>query len=110
MQYRRDSTRNMHTFHRTTETILQRTKTLPLLNTQLICDNQGHIRYLQAGFLGSTHDSLTFRFIEPIGPGLALDFPANAFLLADRGYPDVQPLLTPFRQAQIRRLGQRDRR
>lgn len=81
-----------------------------LLNTQLICDNQGHIRYLQAGFLGSTHDSLTFGFIEPIGPGLALDFPVNAFLLADKGYPDVQPLLTPFRQAQIRRLGQRNRR
>lgn len=81
-----------------------------LLNTQLICDNQGHIRYLQAGFLGSTHDSLTFRFMEPIGPGLSLDFPVNAFLLADKGYPDVQPLLTPFRQAQIRRLGRRDRR
>ena len=49
-----------------------------LLNTQLVCDNQGHIRFIQAGFVGSTHDALSFRLMEPIGPGMVLDFPADA--------------------------------
>lgn len=59
-----------------------------LLNTQMICYNRGHIRFLQAGFLGSTHDSQSFRLIEPIGPGLALDVPVGVVFLADKGYPD----------------------
>lgn len=75
-----------------------------LLSTQLICDNQGHIRFLQAGFLGSMHDTQSFRLMDRIGPGLTLDIPANAVFLADKGYPDVPPLLTPFRQNQIRRM------
>jgi len=41
----------------------------------------------------------------PLGPGLALDVPLGVFILADMGYPDTPPLLTPFRQVQIRRLG-----
>ena len=81
-----------------------------LLNTQMICDNAGRIRFLQAGFLGSTHDSQTFRLMEPIGPGLALDIPPGLVLLADKGYPDNPPLLTPFRQVQIRRMNRRDAR
>ena len=43
-----------------------------LLNTQMICDNNGHIRFLQAGFLGSTYDTQSFRLMEPIGPVMAL--------------------------------------
>lgn len=75
-----------------------------LLNTQQVCDNRGHIRFIQAGFLGSTHDALSFRLMEPIGPGMALDFPVGAVLLADKGYPDIPPLLTPFRAVQLRGL------
>ena len=67
-----------------------------LINTQMICDNQGNIRFLQAGFLGSMHDAHRFRLMDQIGPGLALDIPVNALFLADKGYPDVPPLLTPF--------------
>ena len=81
-----------------------------LLNTQMICDNAGRIPFLQAGFLGSTHDSQTFRLMAPIGPGLALDIPPGLVLLADKGYPDNPPLLTPFRQVQIRRMNRRDAR
>ena len=82
-----------------------------LLNTQLICDNEGHIRFLQTGFLGRMHDSQTFRLMEPVGPGRALDLPVGVVLLADKGYPDHPPLLTPFRQAQIRRMrNNRERR
>ena len=75
-----------------------------LLNTLLICDNRGHIRFLQTGFLGSMHDAHTFRFMEPVGPGRALDMPQGVVLLADKGYPDDLPLLTPFLQAQIRAI------
>ncbi|KXJ10950.1 hypothetical protein AC249_AIPGENE4796 [Exaiptasia diaphana] len=60
------------------------------MNTQMIIDNEGRIRFLQSGFLGSTHDALSFRLIGPIGA-----LPANAKLLADRGYPDGGFLLTP---------------
>ena len=74
------------------------------LNTQLVCDNSGHIRFLQAGFLGSMNDAQTFRLMDQIGPGLALDVPPDVVFLADRGYPDIPPLLTPFRQNQIRRM------
>ena len=57
------------------------------LNTQMICDNNGHIRFLQAGFLGSTHDAQSFRLMEPIGPGMALYIPIDVVFLADKGYP-----------------------
>ena len=60
-----------------------------------------------SGFLGSTHDSTSYRLMVPVGPGLALDVPHGVFFMADKGYADVPPLLTPFRQVQIRRLGRR---
>ena len=53
------------------------------MNTQLVMDNEGHIRFVQAGFLGSTHDAASFRLIKPIGRGRNLDLPPNAKLLAD---------------------------
>jgi hypothetical protein len=74
-----------------------------VLNTQIIFDNRGHIRFLQAAFLGSTHDSQSYRLMEPIGSGLTLDIAPGVVFLADKGYPDNLPLLTPFRQAQIKK-------
>ena len=69
----------------------------------------GTFVFLQTGFLGSTHDSMSYRLMLPLGPGRALDVPQGVSFLADKGYPDTAPLLTPFRQAQIRRLGHRQR-
>ena len=43
-----------------------------LLNTQLICDNRGHVRFLQTGFFESMHDAHTCRLMTPVGPGKAL--------------------------------------
>ena len=80
-----------------------------LLNTQLIVDNLGNIVFLQAGFLGAMNDAGNFNLMERIGPGTRYDMPGNLVLLADKGYADVPPLLTPFRAAQIRRLGRLDR-
>ena len=59
-------------------------------NTQLVMDNEGHIRFVQAEFLGSTHDAVSFRLMEPIGPGRNLDLPRTAKLLADKAYPEQQ--------------------
>ena len=42
--------------------------------------------------------------MEWIGAGTNYDMPPDAVLLADKGYGDIPPLLTPFRAAQIRRL------
>ena len=74
------------------------------MNTQLIVDNQGNIVFLQAGFLGSMNDGGNFILMDRIGPGTAYDMPRGTVLLADKGYGDFVPLLTPFRAAQIRRM------
>ena len=80
------------------------------MNTQLVMDNEGHIRFVQAGFLGSTQDAVSFRLMEPIGPGRNLDLPPNAKLLADKAYPNGGLLLTPVRANQMPLLNHRDRR
>ena len=38
------------------------------INTQLVIDNDRNIRFVQAGFLGITHDATSYRLMEPIGP------------------------------------------
>lgn len=76
-----------------------------LLSTQIITDNENNIRFLQTGFIGSMVDAMTYRLMTPVGPGQALDLPPGAILLADQGYPDIEPLVTPFRQQQTRRMG-----
>ena len=48
--------------------------------------------------------------MEPIGPGLNLDIPPNASLLANRVYPDHDSLLTPIRAGQMHLLTHRERR
>jgi len=80
------------------------------MNTQLVIDNEGHLRFVQAGFLGSTHDARSYRIIVPIGPGLPLDLPPGVNLLADKAYPDGGPLNTPVRAIQMRLLNHRERR
>lgn len=48
--------------------------------------------------------------MERIGPGTNYDMPPDVVLLADKGYGDIPPLLTPFRAAQIRRLPRHEQR
>ena len=62
------------------------------------------------GFLGAQNDATNFIFMERIGPGTNFDMPPNAYLLADNGYADVHPLLTPFRAVQIRRMAMHNQR
>lgn len=80
------------------------------MNTQLIIDNFGHLRFVQAGFLGSMNDAGSYGLMTPIGPGQQLDLPPGACLLADKGYPGRGPLMTPVRNNQMHLLNQRQRR
>jgi len=43
------------------------------MHTQLIIDNEGHLRFVQDGFLGSTHDATSYRLMTPVGAGQALE-------------------------------------
>ena len=83
------------------------------MNSQLVMDNEGHAYPLCSGWipiLASTHDAVSFRQMEPIGPGRNLDLPPNAKLLGDKTYPDGGSLLTPVRANPIPLLNHRDRR
>ena len=80
------------------------------MNTQRVIHNEGHIRFAQARFLGSTHDVISFQLMEPISPRRNLDFLPNANLLADKAYPAGGPLLTPIRANQMALLNNRERR
>ena len=73
-------------------------------------DNTGHIWFLQAGFLGGMHDAVSFRLMEPIGPGRNLDLPPTAKLLADKAYPEGGVLMAPVRASQLPSLNNRERR
>ena len=75
-----------------------------LMSIQVVCDCSGHIRFIQAGFPGHLNDAGTYLRMQPIGPGLTLDFPANCELLADKGCAARAPLRTMWRQAQLRRM------
>ena len=80
------------------------------MNTQLIIDNSGHLRFVKAGFLGSMNDAGSYALMTPIGPGQLLDLPVGACLLAYKGYPGRGPLVTPVRANQMHLLNRRQRR
>ena len=71
------------------------------LSTQIIVDINKNIRYFKSGFEGHHNDAAQFLELPPIGPGAALDFPADCVLLGDKGYANRYPVITPFRRNQI---------
>ena len=78
-------------------------------STQIIVDNTGHIVFVQCGFLGHQNDAGQWQHIAPpIGPGMPNSLPDNTYILADRGYPNEEPLLTPWRRQRLN--GHPDRR
>ena len=82
------------------------------MNSQLVMDNEEHGYPLCSGWipiLASTHDAVSFRQMEPIGPGRNLDLPPNAKFRADKEYPDSGSLLTLVRANQMPLLNHRDR-
>ena len=66
-------------------------------STQIIMDNNGNIVFIQSGFLRHNNDSGQFQLMPNIGTGEELHLPLGVYILADKGYPSVYPLLTPWR-------------
>ena len=62
-----------------------------------------NIRYIKSGFVGHSNDAQMYQIMDNIGPGADLDFPNGCYLLADKAYPNRHPLMTPYKDAQIRR-------
>ncbi|CAC5357895.1 unnamed protein product [Mytilus coruscus] len=80
------------------------------IHTQVICDNDKNICYIHSGFLGHDNDANAYHRIGPIGPGDALDFPPQCYILADSIYPNEYPLVTPFKSVEIIRQTRAEKR
>ena len=71
-------------------------------SSQLVVDNQGNIVFARCGFLGRCNDAGQWQHIVPqIGQGTPNPLPPNAYILADKGYPNEDPLLTPWRRQRL---------
>ena len=73
------------------------------VHTQIITDVNNNLVLVRSGFPGHLNDAQQFTFLPNIGPNGPLHFPENTFILADKIYPCVYPLMTPFTNTQIRR-------
>ena len=66
-------------------------------STQIVMNNQGNIVFIQSGFIGHNNDSGQLQLMPSIGVGGKLHLPPSLYILADKGYPCVYPLITPWR-------------
>ena len=57
-------------------------------------DNICNIVNIQSKFLGRNNASGQFQMMPVIGTGLELHLLQGLYILADKGYPSVYPLLT----------------
>ena len=73
------------------------------LATQVICDSRRNIRYIQTGFDGHMNDAGMFLDMPSIGytPNHLLQLPNECYLLADKGYANQYPLITPYKRNQM---------
>ena len=62
-------------------------------------DNISNIEYIQCGFLDNNNDSSQFPMMPVIGTGQELHLPQSLYILVDKGYRSVYPLVTPWRNA-----------
>ena len=59
--------------------------------------------FVQCGFLGHMNDAGQWHHIvPPIGHNMPLSLPPNVYLMADKCYPNEEPLLTPWRRQRLR--------
>ena len=70
-------------------------------HTVVIITNNNKFTYIGAGYLGHNNDQRCFNMMPEIGPGLDLDFPPDAYMLADMGYVNQYPIVAPYRQFEI---------
>lgn len=71
------------------------------ISTQVLIDNQRNIRYIHSGFTGHMNDAGQFLQLPRIGPNEPLPFPADCYILGDRGYANRYPIITPYRANQM---------
>ena len=72
-------------------------------------DNLGRIVFVQCGFLGHLNDAGQWQqIVPPIGANFPHSLPPNAYIMADKGYPNEEPLLTPWRRQRL--IGNPERR
>lgn len=81
-----------------------------VIHTMVVVDNCGILRFVRSGFLGHNNDARILNFIPDIGPNSELEFPKECFILGDKIFPNKYPIMTPFRQNQIRMVPMRLRR
>lgn len=80
-----------------------------VIHSQVIVDNGGLIRHVESGFLGHQSDAQQFYFMRAIG-GPELPFPDECYLLGDKIYPNVHPIMTQHTSPQLRRMPPQRRR
>ncbi|KAK3106435.1 hypothetical protein FSP39_019847 [Pinctada imbricata] len=73
------------------------------IHAQVVVDNSGLIRYIESGFPGHQNDAQQFHIMRSIGQNSEFSLPLDCFLLADKIYPNIHPLLTPYTITQIHR-------
>ncbi|KXJ24150.1 hypothetical protein AC249_AIPGENE16634 [Exaiptasia diaphana] len=81
----------------------RRDKKYHCMSTQLVPDSDGLIVLLVAGFPGHMNDAESYRRLPAIGHGRVRNLPRQARFLANGGYANRLPLITPRRIAHNRR-------
>ena len=72
------------------------------VHSQILIDSELNIRYVSSGFYGHLNDAQTFRELPEFGEhNLNYYMPPNCWVLADKIYPCIKPLITPYRKNQI---------
>lgn len=92
------------------EQFYSRHRHMHCIHTQVLVDNQNHIRLIRSGFLGHQNDAQQFNSLPQIGHGLPLNFPPDCYLLGDKIYANRYPVVTPFKRHQLRNKTRRERR
>ena len=81
------------------------------MSTQVIVDVNKNIRYIHSGFPGRMNDAGQFLALPSIGftPADALQFPPECYLLAEKGYANRYPIVTPLRVNQLQAMANQER-
>lgn len=72
-------------------------------HTVVVITATKHFAYIGSGFLGHCNDARCLSLMPSVGDGQELDFPPDRYLLADLGYSNRYPLITPYRGDELNR-------
>lgn len=72
-------------------------KACHFMSTFAVCDPFGYFRLVESGFKGHLNDTMNYH-LSRLGTGAAPLNP-NTHILADGGFPNINPLIIPFNEA-----------